>query len=192
MRITYNQHQPLCSRFPSQTFATTHLRSTVKISLHYTIKKCTLREQISILLSYPNKLSPEHIKWKLASDFSSKHCKSTLSNFIHNLALALISHKGYTLHWKDHCRHQYILYMKKYKDISYEKMHLRDHKSILHLSTTNNTNLPIELKFTTKSSSKCKESSIKKITFYSNKNTTNFPHCTRWQGAESMLKYQYA
>lgn len=183
MRITYNQHQPLCSRFPSQTFATTHLRSTVKISLHYTIKKCTLREQISILLSYPNKLSPEHIKWKLASDFSSKHCKSTLSNFIHNLALALISHKGYTLHWKDHCRHQYILYMKKYKDISYEKMHLRDHKSILHLSPTNNTNLPIEWKFTTKSSSKCTESSIKKITFYPDKNITNFPHCTRWQGA---------
>ena len=24
--------------------------------------------------------------------------------------------------------------MKKYNDISYEKMHLRDHKSILHLS----------------------------------------------------------
>lgn len=69
--------------------------------------------------------------------------------------------------------------MKKYKDISYEKMHLRDHKSILYLSPTNNTNLPIEWKFTTKSSSKCKESSIKKITFYSNKNTTNFPHCTR-------------
>jgi hypothetical protein len=37
--------------------------------------------------------------------------------------------------------------MKKYKDISYEKMHLRDHKSILHLSPTNNTNLPIEWKF---------------------------------------------
>ena len=92
--MSYNQHQPLCSRFPSQTFATTHLRSTVKISLHYTIKKCTLREQISILLSYPNKLSPEHIKWKLASDFSSKHCKSTISNFTHNLALALISHRG--------------------------------------------------------------------------------------------------
>lgn len=36
-------------------------------------KKCTLREQISILLSYPNKLSPEHIKWKLVPDFSSKH-----------------------------------------------------------------------------------------------------------------------
>lgn len=37
------------------------------------LKKCTLREQISILLSYPNKLSPEHIKWKLVPDFSSKH-----------------------------------------------------------------------------------------------------------------------
>ncbi len=69
--------------------------------------------------------------------------------------------------------------MKKYKDISYEKMHLRDHKSILHLSPTNNTNLPIEWKFTTKSSSKCTESSIKKITFYPDKNMTNFPHCTR-------------
>lgn len=69
--------------------------------------------------------------------------------------------------------------MKKYNDISYEKMHLRDHKSILHLSPTNNTNLPIELKFTTKSSSKCTESSIKKITFYPDKNITSFPHCTR-------------
>ena len=69
--------------------------------------------------------------------------------------------------------------MKKYNDISYEKMHLRDHKSILHLSPTNNTNLPIELKFTTKSSSKCTESSIKKITFYPDKNITNFTHCTR-------------
>lgn len=57
-------------------------------------KKCILREQISILLSYPNKLSPEHIKWKLTSDFSSKHCKSTLSNFTHDLALALISHRS--------------------------------------------------------------------------------------------------
>ena len=66
--------------------------------------------------------------------------------------------------------------MKKYNDISYEKMHLRDHKSILHLSPTN---LPIELKFTTKSSSKCTESSIKKITFYPDKNITNFPNCTR-------------
>ena len=35
----------------------------------------------------PNKLSPEHIKWKLVADFSSKHCKSIL-------ALALISHRG--------------------------------------------------------------------------------------------------
>ena len=32
----------------------------------------------------PNKLSPEHIKWKLVADFSSKHCKSILSNFTHN------------------------------------------------------------------------------------------------------------
>nr|DAW83888.1 MAG TPA: hypothetical protein [Bacteriophage sp.] len=98
MRITYNQHLPSCSRFPNQISATTHLRSKTKISLHYTLKKCTLREQISILLSYLNKLSPEHIKWELASDFSSKHCKSILSNFTHNLALALISHRGYTLH----------------------------------------------------------------------------------------------
>lgn len=192
MRITYNQHLPSCSRFPNQISATTHLRSKTKISLHYTLKKCTLREQILILLSYPNKLSPEHIKWKLTSDFSSKHCKSTLSNFTHDLALALISHMGYTLHWKDHYLRQYILYVKKYKDISYEKMHLRDHKSILYLSTTNNTNLHIEWKFTTKSSSKCTESSIKKITFYQDKNMTSFPHCTRWQGAKSMLKYQYA
>ena len=51
----------------------THLRSKTKISLHYTLKKCTLREQILILLSYPNKLSPKHIKWKLVPDFSSKH-----------------------------------------------------------------------------------------------------------------------
>lgn len=69
--------------------------------------------------------------------------------------------------------------MKKYKDISYEKMHLRDHKSILHLFHTNNTNLPIEWKFPTKNSSKCTEFSIKKITFYPDKNITNFPHCTR-------------
>lgn len=32
----------------------------------------------------PNKLSPEHIKWKLVADFSSKHCKSTLSNLTHD------------------------------------------------------------------------------------------------------------
>lgn len=57
-------------------------------------KKCTLREQISIVLSYPNKLSPEHIKWKLVSDFSSKHCKSTLSNFTHDLCHTLIPHSG--------------------------------------------------------------------------------------------------
>ena len=57
-------------------------------------KKCTLREQISILLSYPNKLSPEYIKWKLASDFSSKHCKSTLSNFTHDPYCTLIPHRG--------------------------------------------------------------------------------------------------
>nr|DAT25747.1 MAG TPA: hypothetical protein [Caudoviricetes sp.] len=96
--MTNNQHTSSCSRFPNQTSVITHLRFMAKISLHYTLKKCTLREQISILLSYLNKLSPEHIKWKLASDFSFKHCKSTLSNFTHNLALALISHKGYTLH----------------------------------------------------------------------------------------------
>lgn len=101
-----------------------------KISLHYTLKKCTLRKQISILLSYPNKLSPEHIKWKLVSDFSSKHCKSTLSNFTHDPYRTLIPHRGYTLHWKDHYLRQYILHVKKYKDISYEKIHLRDHKSI--------------------------------------------------------------
>ncbi len=92
--MTNNQHTSSCSRFPNQTSVITHLRSMAKISLHYTLKKCTLREQISILLSYLNKLSPEHIKWKLASDFSSKHCKSILSNFTHNLALALISHRG--------------------------------------------------------------------------------------------------
>ena len=57
-------------------------------------RKCTLREQISILLSYPNKLSPEHIKWKLAPDFSSKHCKSTLNNFTHDLYYTLIPHSG--------------------------------------------------------------------------------------------------
>ena len=94
MRITYNQHLPSYSRFPNQTSAITHLRSIAKISLHYTLKKCTLREQISILLSYPNKLSPKHIKWKLASDFSSKHCKCTLSNFTHDLCRILIPHRG--------------------------------------------------------------------------------------------------
>ena len=92
--MTNNQHAPSCSRFPNQTFATTHLRSRTKISLHYTLKKCTLREQISMLLSYPNKLSPEHIKWKLVSDFSSKHCKSTLNNFTHDPYRTLIPHRG--------------------------------------------------------------------------------------------------
>lgn len=51
-------------------------------------------QQISIILSYHNKLSPEHIKWKLASDFSSKHCKSTISNFTHDLYRTLIPHSG--------------------------------------------------------------------------------------------------
>lgn len=178
-----NQHTPSCSRFPNQTSATTYLRSTAKYLFIIPLKKCTLREQISILLSYPNKLLPEHIEWKLVPDFSSKHCKSTISNFTHDPYRTLIPHRGYTLHWKDHYLLWYILYVKKYKDISYEKMYLRDNKSILHLSPTNNTNLHIELKFTTKSSSKCTESSIKKITFYPDKNMTNFPHCTRWQGA---------
>ena len=147
MRITYNQHLPSCSRFQNQISATTHLRSKTKISLHYTLKKCTLREQILILLSYPNKLSPKHIKWKLVPDFSSKHWKCTLSNCTHDLYHTLIPHRGYTLHWKDHYLRQHILYVKKYNGISYEKIHLRDHKSILYLSTTNNTNLPIEWKF---------------------------------------------
>ena len=94
MRITYNQHLPSCSRFPNQISATTHLRSKTKISLHYTLKKCTLREQILILLSYPNKLSPKHIKWKLVPDFSSKHWKCTLSNCTHDLYRTLIPHRG--------------------------------------------------------------------------------------------------
>lgn len=65
-------------------------------------KKCTLREQISILLSYPNKSPPEHIKLKLVPDFSSKHWKSTLSNFTHDPYCTLIPHREHALHWKDH------------------------------------------------------------------------------------------
>ena len=87
-----------CSRFPNQTSVTTHLRSKAKYLFIISFKKCTLREQISILLSYPNKLSPEHIKWKLAPDFSSKYCKSTLRNFTHDLCHTLISHIGGTLY----------------------------------------------------------------------------------------------
>ena len=139
MRITYNQHLPLCQIISTYHLATDsqirHLPQLIldpgqKYLFITPFKKCTLREQISILLSYPNKLSPEHIKWKLVSDFSSKHYKSTISNFTHDPYCTLIPHRGHTLHWKDHCLHQYILYVKKYKDISYEKMHLRDYKSI--------------------------------------------------------------
>lgn len=89
-----NQHTPSCSRFPNQTSATTYLRSTAKYLFIIPLKKCTLREQISILLSYPNKLLPEHIEWKLVPDFSSKHCKSTISNFTHDPYRTLIPHRG--------------------------------------------------------------------------------------------------
>ena len=107
MRITYHQHLPLCQIISTYHLATDskirHLPQLIldpvqKYLFIIPFKKCTLREQISILLSYPNKLSPEHIKWKLASDFSSKHCKSTLSNFTHNLALAHLYHIGGTLY----------------------------------------------------------------------------------------------